>query len=124
MNRKRLPDTRRAITHKLKLENKNIYFRIGLYEDSTPGEVFIIIDQDESGLGCAYNCLGIAISMLLQTGWTIDDLHKKFSFVKGEPSGFTRNEQVPNANSIVDYLVRYMKSDSFIKKCQKGINHD
>jgi len=113
MKRRRLNDVRLAITHKLQLPEHAVYFRIGLFEDGTPGEVFINLDQDGSGLGHAYHQIGVLLSMCLQSGWTVEMLHKKFSFVKGVPDGYTGNQFIRFANSIIDYLVRWMLSDEF-----------
>jgi ribonucleoside-diphosphate reductase alpha chain len=49
-----------------------------------------------------------AISYALQYGVPLQDLVDKFSHVRFEPSGMTRNPDVRFAKSIVDYIFRWM----------------
>ena len=117
MERQRLTATRPSVTHKLILslndEPLTFYFTIGFFPDGKVGEVFIIVDQDCDGLGSAYHSLGIALSMLFQSEWRVRQIAKKFANIKSVPNGFTGNAAVPNAQSVVDYLVRWMLSEEF-----------
>jgi ribonucleoside-diphosphate reductase alpha chain len=51
-----------------------------------------------------------AISYALQYGVPPQFLVDKFAHMRFEPSGFTKNPQIPYAKSIVDYLFRWMAS--------------
>jgi ribonucleoside-diphosphate reductase alpha chain len=51
-----------------------------------------------------------AISISLQYGVPLRDLVHKFSHVRFEPSGFTGNQEIPIAKSIVDYIFRWLGS--------------
>jgi len=125
-NRQRLVPTRPSVTTKLKLPYRDdditFYFTIGLFLDGKPGEVFITVDNDHEGLGSAYHSLGIALSMLFQSNWTIAELVKKFAFIRSVPSGFTSNPELPNATSVVDYLVRWLETDEFKSVAIDSIN--
>src|SRR4030095_15526942 len=44
--RRRLPDTRHAMTHKFDIAGHEGYITAGLYEDGTPGEVFITMSKE------------------------------------------------------------------------------
>ena len=123
MERKKLNDTRSSITHKLSLpEFPNCYFIIGLYEDGRPGELFIRISHDE--LGGAYEAFSIAVSMLFQSGWSVEDLAKKFAHMRFKPDGMTGNKSVPIAKSIPDYLFRWLQSDEFKQAAKKEIDNE
>ena len=47
-------------------------------------------------------------SMALQYGVPLDALVKKFSHVRYEPSGFTKNPEIPMAKSLTDYIFRFL----------------
>ena len=126
-NRQRLVPTRPSVTTKLKLPYRDdtitFYFTIGLFLDCKPGEVFITVDNDHEGLGSAYHSLGIALSMLFQSGWTIKELSKKFGFIQSVPNGFTGNPALSNAKSVVDYLVRWLETDEFTSTAIASVNN-
>jgi ribonucleoside-diphosphate reductase alpha chain len=106
--RERLPETRPAITHKFEIADHDGYIVVGLYEDGRPGEVFLKIGKEGSTLGGLLDCIGILTSVALQHGVPLETLVDKFSFVRFEPSGWTKNPGVHNAHSIVDYVFRWL----------------
>ena len=79
-----------------------------MFPDGRPGELFILVDREGSELAGVYDAWGIAISMLLQSGWALAELEKKFSFIRCEPCGMTDNPEVPFAHSPADYIIRWM----------------
>jgi ribonucleoside-diphosphate reductase alpha chain len=108
--RERLPDTRRSVTHKVTIGGKTeVYFIIGLYPDGRPGELFIRVGQDGSTIGGLAEQWAIAISMLLQTGTTMKEIARKFGHTRFEPAGFTDSDEIREAKSITDYVVRWME---------------
>jgi len=112
MNRKRLPTTRESVTHKVTIGTMKVYISVGLYENGQPGELFIHnIEGPEVGAGIKgmADQWAIAISMLLQASYTIDELEKKFAHARYEPNGFTDNHKIRNCKSITDYIIRWMK---------------
>jgi len=52
--------------------------------------------------------IGALTSMALQYGVPLESLVKKFAHQRFEPSGYTRNPDVRNASSIIDYVFRWM----------------
>jgi ribonucleoside-diphosphate reductase alpha chain len=106
--RRRLPDTRNSITHKFSVGGHEGYLTIGLYEDGTPGEVFITMAKEGSTVGGLMDSLGTAISMGLQYGVPLEAYVNKFSHQRFEPMGYTKNPDIKIAKSVVDYIVRFL----------------
>src|SRR5258705_9487596 len=50
------------------------------------------------------------VSVALQYGVPLRDLVNKFAHVRFEPSGFTGNQEIPIAKSIIDYIFRWLGS--------------
>ena len=106
--RRRLPDERRAITHKFSIGGHEGYMTVGLYDDGTPGEVFITMAKEGSVVSGLMDSFATAISMALQYGVPVRVLCEKFSHTRFEPSGFTGNPDIPIAKSITDYIFRWL----------------
>ena len=107
--RHRLPDTRDGITHKFRVEDATIYFTVGLYEDGTPGELFITGAKEGSTLSGFMDSFAIAVSMGLQYGVPLKEMIRKFKHVNFEPSGLTGGKEIQQASSIVDYIFRWLE---------------
>ncbi len=108
--RRKLPDERVAITHKVSVEGQEGYVTVGLYEDGKPGELFITMAKEGSTLSGVMDAFATAVSLTLQYGVGLEFLVNKFSHVRFEPSGWTNNPQIPYAKSIIDYIFRWMAS--------------
>ncbi len=108
--RRKLPDERVAITHKFSVESQEGYITVGLFEDGTPGELFITMSKEGSTLSGVMDAFATAISLTLQHGVGLEFLVNKFSHVRFEPSGWTNNRQIPHAKSIIDYIFRWLAS--------------
>jgi ribonucleoside-diphosphate reductase alpha chain len=108
--RRHLPVERHSITHKFSLAGHEGYLTIGMYEDGTPGEIFIVMAKEGSTLSGVMDSFATTCSMALQYGVPLKVLVDKFSHTRFEPSGFTSNPQVPYAKSIMDYIFRYLAS--------------
>jgi ribonucleoside-diphosphate reductase alpha chain len=106
--RRRLGDTRTALTHKFEIAGHEGYFTVGLFEDGAPGELFITMAKEGSTIGGLMDSIGTLTSMSLQYGVPLEALVKKFAHQRFEPSGFTRNPDIRNASSIIDYVFRWM----------------
>ena len=106
--RRRLPDTRTAITHKFDIAGHEGYLTIGLFEDGQPGEMFITMAKEGSTIGGLMDGIGTLTSMALQYGVPLPALVRKFAHQRFEPSGFTKNPDIRNASSIPDYVFRWM----------------
>jgi ribonucleoside-diphosphate reductase alpha chain len=106
--RHRLPDTRRAITHKFDIAGHEGYITVGLYEDGSPGELFITMAKEGSTIGGLMDTIGTLVSMAFQYGVPLETLANKFAYQRFEPSGFTPNPDIRHAKSIIDYLFRWL----------------
>jgi ribonucleoside-diphosphate reductase alpha chain len=108
--RHRLPDERRSITHKFDIAGHEGYIIAGMYEDGQPGEIFITMSKEGSTISGLMDSFATAISMALQYGVPLRGLVDKFSHMRFEPSGFTKNPDIPMAKSIMDYIFRWLAS--------------
>ncbi len=106
--RHRLPDTRQAVTHKFDIAGHEGYITVGLFEDGSPGELFITMAKEGSTIGGLMDTIGTLVSLSLQYGVPLETLVKKFAHQRFEPSGFTKNADIPIAKSIADYLFRWL----------------
>ncbi len=106
--RRRLSDTRTAITHKFDIAGHEGYLTVGLFEDGRPGELFITMAKEGSTIGGLMDGIGTLTSLALQYGVPLEALVKKFAHQRFEPSGFTKNTEIRNAASITDYVFRWM----------------
>jgi len=104
----RLPETRRSITHKFDVAGHEGYLTVGLYEDGTPGELFITMAKEGSTVGGLMDAFGTCISMSLQYGVPLSTLVSKFSHARFEPAGMTSNRDIPIAKSLIDYIARWL----------------
>jgi len=107
--RKRLPDTRRSITHKFNISGHEGYLIVGLYEDGKPGELFIKLAKEGSTLAGLADTIGILTSLCLQHGVPVETLAQKFSKTRYEPAGHTNNPEIPVATSLSDYIFRWLE---------------
>ncbi|MCA9389595.1 MAG: hypothetical protein KC585_03245, partial [Candidatus Magasanikbacteria bacterium] len=106
--RRRLQDERKAITHKFQVGSCEGYVTVGLYEDGQPGEIFIRLAKERGAIAGMVDSLATAISIGLQYGVPLKVLVNKFAHAKYEPSGPTQNPNIPHAESIVDYIFRWL----------------
>jgi ribonucleoside-diphosphate reductase alpha chain len=123
--RRKLPDERQAITHKFDISGHEGYITVGLFEDGMPGEIFLVMAKEGSTISGFADAFAQAISYALQYGVPLQALVDKFSHVRFEPSGMTRNADVRFAKSIVDYIFRWMASKFLSPEAQyrAGVNN-
>jgi len=106
--RRKLPDERRSITHKFSIGGHEGYITVGMYDDGAPGEIFITMAKEGSTISGLMDAFATAVSFNLQYGVPIKFLVDKFAHVRFEPSGWTGNQQIPYAKSIMDYIFRWL----------------
>ena len=106
--RRRLPDERQSITHKFSIAGHEGYLTVGMYEDNTPGELFVVMAKEGSVVSGLMDSFATSVSLALQYGVPLKVLVDKFSHTRFEPSGFTGNPQIPIAKSITDYIFRWL----------------
>ncbi|GIW43802.1 MAG: ribonucleoside-diphosphate reductase subunit alpha [Candidatus Binatia bacterium] len=108
--RRKLPNDCQSVRHKFDIAGHEGYIHVGLYEDGKPGEIFIKIAKEGSTVSGLMDTIGILTSMALQYGVPLEVLVDKFSHVRFEPSGFTKNPEIPFAKSLIDYIFRFLGS--------------
>jgi ribonucleoside-diphosphate reductase alpha chain len=117
--RRRLPDTRDSTTHKFSIEGHEGYITVGMYEDGSPGEIFVTIAKEGSAISGMMDAFATSISLTLQYGVPLADLVHKFSHMRFEPAGRTENREIPVAQSVVDYIFRWLAS-RFLSEDEKA----
>jgi ribonucleoside-diphosphate reductase alpha chain len=122
--RRRLPDERQALTHKFDIAGHEGYITAGLFEDGTPGEIFLVMAKEGSTISGFADAFAQAISYALQYGVPLQVLVDKFSHARFEPSGMTANPQIRFAKSIVDYVFRWLATKFLSEdaKYHAGVN--
>jgi ribonucleoside-diphosphate reductase alpha chain len=122
--RRRLPDERKALTHKFDIAGHEGYITVGLFGDGQPGEIFLVMAKEGSTISGFADAFAQAISYALQYGVPLQALVDKFSHVRFEPSGMTKNPEIRFAKSIVDYIFRWMASKFLSPEAQfhAGVN--
>jgi ribonucleoside-diphosphate reductase alpha chain len=119
--RRKLPDERRSITHKFDIASHEGYITVGMYEDGQPGEIFITMSKEGSTISGLMDSFATAISMALQYGVPLRVLVDKFSHMRFEPSGFTKNPDIPIAKSIMDYIFRWLATKFLDRDAQQEV---
>ena len=106
--RRRLPDDRTEVGRKFKVGEYEGYIHVGLFEDGTPGDIFVDIAKEGTTLAGLMNSFMISVSLGLQYGVPLEVYVSKFSHMRFEPSGLTNDADIRVAKSIVDYIFRWM----------------
>jgi ribonucleoside-diphosphate reductase alpha chain len=106
--RRRLPDDRTEVGRKFKVGEYEGYIHVGLFEDGTPGDIFVDIAKEGTTLAGLMNSFMISVSLGLQYGVPLEVYVSKFSHMRFEPSGMTNDPDIRAAKSIVDYIFRWM----------------
>ncbi len=107
--RRHLPDERQSITHKFRVGEQEGYITVGLYEDGTPGEVFLKMAKEGSTVSGLGDAVALLTSISLQYGVTVDKLASKLEQTRFEPYGVTANPDIPFATSVLDYVFRWLR---------------
>lgn len=107
--RRRLTSERRGLIHHFDVGGHEGYIRVSVFDDGTPGELFLTMAKVGSTLSGMVDSFAIMVSLAFQHGVRLDTLVKKFREVRFEPSGFTQNADIPTASSIVDYVFRWLE---------------
>src|SRR5438876_1074479 len=106
--RRKLPDERQSITHKFSIAGHEGYITVGMYEDGTPGEIFLTMSKEGSTVSGLMDTIATMTSLSLQYGVPLETLVKKFAHTRFEPSGFTPHPEIRFAKSIPDYIFRWL----------------
>src|SRR5437899_1286602 len=123
-SRRKLPDGRQAMTYKFDIAGHEGYITVGLFANGQPGEIFLVMAKEGSTISGFADAFAQAISYALQYGVPLQALVDKFSHVRFEPSGMTRNPEIRFAKSIVDYIFRWLATKFLSNEAQfhAGVN--
>jgi ribonucleoside-diphosphate reductase alpha chain len=124
VRRRRLPDERHSITHKFTVGSIEGYITVGLFEDGTPGEIFLVISKAGSTLSGIMDAFATSLSLNLQYGVPLEVLIRKFTNSKFEPSGMTSNKEIPIAKSLIDYIFRWLALKFLDKETAKHYHNE
>ncbi len=108
--RRKLPDERKSITHKFSVGGHEGYIIVGMYEQGTPGEIFIKMAKEGSTLSGFMDGVALSISIGLQYGVPLKVFADKLANTRFEPSGYTENPNIRYASSVLDYIARWLGS--------------
>ncbi len=106
--RHRLQEERASITHKFSIAGHEGYITVGLYPNGQPGEIFIRMAKEGSTVSGLMDAFATSVSLALQHGVPLKVLCEKFAHTRFEPSGWTGNEQIGYAKSLMDYMFRWL----------------
>jgi ribonucleoside-diphosphate reductase alpha chain len=107
--RRRLPDERPSRTQRFNIAGHKGYLTVGLFPDGGVGEIFITMAKEGSTVSGLVNSFAQVVSIALQYGVPLTVLCDKFTGIRFEPSGFTGNQEIPIATSIMDYIFRWLR---------------
>src|SRR5206468_8760534 len=119
--RRKLPDERQSITHKFSIAGHEGYITVGMYEDGTPGEIFLTMSKEGSTISGLMDTIATMTSLALQYGVPLETLVQKFAHSRFEPSGFTPNPEIRIAKSIPDYIFRWLGTKFLPKDAQPPV---
>jgi ribonucleoside-diphosphate reductase alpha chain len=109
--RRRMPRERQSITHKFNVAGHEGYITAGKYDDGSLGEIFLTdIGKEGSTMRGLMNAFATAVSIGLQYGVPLEVFVRKFSYMRFDPEGITRNPEIPFAKSLPDYIMRWLAS--------------
>src|SRR5260370_36542984 len=106
--RRKLPDERKSITHKFSVGGHEGYIIVGMYEEGSPGEIFIKMAKEGSTLSGFMDAVALSISIGLQYGVPLKVFADKLTNTCFEPSGFTENPSIRYTSSVLDYIARWL----------------
>jgi ribonucleoside-diphosphate reductase alpha chain len=106
--RRKLQSERQSITHKFSVGGHEGYITVGMYEDKTPGEIFIKMAKEGSTLSGFMDGFALSVSIGLQYGVPLKALVDKLINSRFEPSGYTGHPSIPYAKSVLDYIARWL----------------
>ena len=109
VERQPLPKDRLGGTHKFVINGEmKGYLTWSVYENGKLGEVFVNIAKEGSTLSGLLDSMATMVSVSLQYGVPLFEIVDKMIHRRFEPSGMTNNPEIRFADSIVDYIFKYL----------------
>lgn len=114
VERRRLPDVRQSITHKFEIGNHKGYLTVGLFEDGSPGELFVKMSKKGSTISGLLDTIGILTSMALQHGVPLTTMVEKLRHMRFEPM------EPDKATSVIDYIFGWLQKTFLEDECPQA----
>jgi ribonucleoside-diphosphate reductase alpha chain len=111
ITRRRPPKRRLGETHQFTIQGAHKgYLTVNLYEDGTPCEVFLTMNKEGSFVSGMASVFAKLLSLAIQYGIPFDEIFQSFKHTRFEPAGFVDNPRIPSAESVVDYVIKYLET--------------
>jgi ribonucleoside-diphosphate reductase alpha chain len=105
----RLPDERDQKGHKFLIGPHKGYITVGFYPSGKVGELFLRMAGHGSTVNGLLDSFGTLVSLALQYGIPLEELVSRFEGTRFAPSGWTKNPDIPSANSIIGYVFKWIR---------------
>lgn len=105
-----------TVRFKFSLGGQTGYFHVSSYEDGRPGEIFMNMSKQGSTLSGLTESLAIAISIGFQYGTPVEAYINGFKGMKFDPAGITNVDGIRFADSITDFLAKWLEKQYVEKK--------
>jgi ribonucleoside-diphosphate reductase alpha chain len=109
--RERMPRTRSGQTTSFTIGGAGFYVTGNARDDGRLGEVFAKFGKEGSTLAGLMDAISILASIGLQYGVPLDIMVEKLVNTRYEPMGMTDDPEIPEASSVMDYVVRRLAFD-------------
>jgi ribonucleoside-diphosphate reductase alpha chain len=109
-SKRKLPGEAKTIRRKFEIGSVDGYLHVGLFEDGTPGEIFLRVSKQGSSVNGMLDAWAMTFSNALQHGMPLADLVRLHKGQRSEPSGITHVNEVPVCTSIHDFVVRWIEA--------------
>ena len=110
-HRRRLPAERTALTHKFDIAGHEGYITVGLYPDGQPGEIFLKMAKEGSTVSRPDGHVRHRDQPLAPVRRAAHATSSTSSPTSGSSRrGFTGNQEIPIAKSVIDYIFRWLGS--------------
>ncbi len=122
--RRRPPKRRTGETHQFTIQGSHKgYLTVNCYEDNTPCEIFLTMNKEGSFVSGMAGVFAKFLSLAIQHGIPFSEISQSFKHTRFEPAGFVDNPQIPTAESVVDYVIRYLEK-IYEERNQAKLNFD
>lgn len=106
--RRKLPKERMSITRKVRIGGHKLYLTVGLYDDGTPGEIFITMSQQGTFTAGMIDSFAKILSIGLQYGVPIQTIVQQLRHMRFQPMGYTGDQDISNVSSISDFIAQWL----------------
>lgn len=109
--RREMPRRRVADAWTFSVGGTRGYVHVGLFEDGTPGEIFLKVTKQGSTMAGVMDALAISVSLGLQYGVPLSTYVKQYVGTKYEPHGWTDDTELRQTTSLLDYIFKRLALD-------------